>query len=57
MNSDGAKFNEDYFIMTLLFAYEPETRQRIENWCEDSHKPGLGTSYNALLTIKPSQRT
>lgn len=26
----------------------------MEDWCEASHKPGSGTSYNALLTIKPS---
>ena len=54
VNSGGTKLNEDDFIMTLLSVYEPETRQRIEDWCEDSHKPGVGTSYNALLTIKPS---
>ena len=54
VNSGGTKLNEDDFIMTLLSVYKPETRQRIEDWCEDSHKPGVGTSYNALLTIKPS---
>lgn len=54
VNSGGTKLTEDDFIMTLLSVYEPETRQRIEDWCEDSHKPGVGTSYNALLTIKPS---
>lgn len=54
VNSGGTKLNEDDFIMTLLSVYEPETRQRIEDWCEDSHRPGVGTSYNALLTIKPS---
>lgn len=26
----------------------------MEDWCAASHKPGSGTSYNALLTIKPS---
>ena len=26
----------------------------MEDWCEASHKPRSGTSYNALLTIKPS---
>ncbi len=54
VNSGGTKLTEDDFIMTLLSVYEPETRQRIEDWCEASHKPGVGTSYNALLTIKPS---
>lgn len=54
VNSGGTKLNEDDFIMTLLSVYEPETRQRIEDWCENSHKPGVGTSYNALITIKPS---
>lgn len=54
VNSGGTKLNEDDFIMTLLSVYEPETRQRIENWCADSHKPGAGTSYNPLLVVKPS---
>lgn len=54
VNSGGTKLTEDDFIMTLLSVYEPQTRQRIEDWCEASHKPGVGTSYNALLTIKPS---
>lgn len=54
VNSGGTKLTEDDFIMTLLSVYEPETRQRIEDWCEDSHKPGAGTSHNPLLTIKPS---
>lgn len=54
VNSGGTKLNEDDFIMTLLSVYEPETRQRIEDWCEASRKPGIGTSYNALLKIKPS---
>lgn len=54
VNSGGTKLTEDDFIMTLLSVYEPQTRQRIEDWCEASHKPGAGTSYNALLTVKPS---
>lgn len=54
VNSGGTKLTEDDFIMTLLSVYEPETRQRIEDWCETSHKPGNGTSYNTLLTIEPS---
>ena len=54
VNSGGTKLTEDDFIMTLLSVYESETRQRMEDWCEVSHKPGSGTSYNALLTIKPS---
>lgn len=54
VNSGGTKLTEDDFIMTPLSVYEPETRQRMEDWCEVSHKPGSGTSYNALLTIKPS---
>lgn len=54
VNSGGTKLTEDDFIMTLLSVYEPETRQRIEDWCEASNKPGTGTSYNALLTVKPS---
>lgn len=54
VNSGGTKLTEDDFIMTLLSVYEPETRQRIEDWCEASHKPGVSTSYNALLVVKPS---
>lgn len=42
------------YALTLLSVYEPETRHRIEDWCEASHKPGTGASYNALLTVKPS---
>lgn len=54
VNSGGTKLTEDDFIMTLLSVYEPQTRQRIEDWCEASHKPGTETSYNALLTVKPN---
>lgn len=54
VNSGGTKLTEDDFIMTLLSVYEPETRQRIEDWCEASRTPGIGTSYNALLAVKPS---
>lgn len=54
VNSGGTKLTEDDFIMTLLSVYEPQTRQRIEDWCEASHTPGTETSYNALLTVKPS---
>lgn len=53
VNSGGTELTEDDFIMTLLSVYEPETRQRIEDWCEDSHKPSTGTSYNPLLVFKP----
>ncbi len=54
VNSGGTKLTEDDFIMTLLSVYEPEARKRIEDWCEASHTPGTGTSYNALLAVKPS---
>lgn len=54
VNSGGTKLTEDDFIMTLLSVYEPMTRQRIEDWCAASRKPGACTSYNALLTVKPS---
>jgi hypothetical protein len=54
VNSGGTKLTEDDFIMTLLSVYEPQTRQRIEDWCETSHRPGTGTSYNPLLVVKPS---
>ena len=54
VNSGGTKLNEDDFIMTLLSVYEPETRQRIEDWCANSRKPGTGTSYNPLIAVKPS---
>ncbi len=54
VNSGGTKLTEDDFIMTLLSVYEPQTRRRIEDWCEESRRPGIGTSYNALLTVRPS---
>lgn len=54
VNSGGTKLNEDDFIMTLLSVYDPVMRARIEDWCEASRRPGPGTSYNALLAIKPS---
>lgn len=54
VNSGGTKLNEDDFIMTLLSVYDPKTRKRIEDWCEKSHTPGSGTSFNPLLTVKPS---
>lgn len=54
VNSGGTKLTEDDFIMTLLSVYEPQTRQRIENWCETSHRPTTGTSYTPLLVVKPS---
>lgn len=54
VNSGGTKLSEDDFIMTLLSVYEPEMRQRIEDWCEQSRVPGSGTSYNPLLAVKPS---
>lgn len=53
VNAGGTKLTEDDFIMTLLSVYEPKTRKRIEDWCEASHKPGAGTSYNPLLVFKP----
>lgn len=54
VNSGGTKLTENDFIMTLLSVYEPQTRQRIEDWCEDSHKPSEGTSYNPLIILEPS---
>ncbi|MCI6584887.1 MAG: hypothetical protein MSC45_07455 [Mobiluncus sp.] len=54
VNSGGTKLNEDDFIMTLLSVYDPKTRKRIEDWCEKSHTPGSGTSFNPLLAVKPS---
>ncbi len=54
VNSGGTKLNEDDFIMTLLSVYEPQTRKRIEDWCEASGKPATGTSYNHLIKIKTS---
>lgn len=54
VNSGGQRLYEDDFIMTLLSVYEPEMRERIERFCENSHKPAPKTSYNPLLTIKTS---
>lgn len=54
VNSGGQRLNEDDFIMTLLSVYEPQMREHIERFCEDSHKPAPKTSYNPLLTVKAS---
>lgn len=49
VNSQGQSLKQDDFIMTLLSVYEPEMRSRIEKFCEDSHVPADGTSYNHLV--------
>lgn len=49
VNSQGQSLKQDDFIMTLLSVYEPEMRSRIEKFCEDSHIPADGTSYNHLI--------
>lgn len=54
VNSGGQKLNEDDFIMTLISVYEPDMRTKIERFCEESHKPAQGTSYNPLLVVKAS---
>lgn len=52
--NSGAKLTENDFIMILLSVYEPQTRQRIEDWREDSHKPSEDTSCNPLIILEPS---
>lgn len=49
VNSQGQSLKQDDFIMTLLSVYEPEMRSRIGKFCEDSHVPADGTSYNHLV--------
>lgn len=53
VNSGGQSLKQDDFIMTLLSVYEPETRERIERFCEDSYRPVSGTSYNPLIRLTP----
>ena len=54
VNSQGQSLKQDDFIMTLLSVYEPELRKRIERFCEDTHKPAPGTSYNQLAQVTPT---
>ncbi|KUH59333.1 DUF262 domain-containing protein [Olsenella umbonata] len=54
VNSQGQTLKQDDFIMTLLSVYEPGMRNRIEGFCEDSHRPAKGTSYNPLITVTPT---
>lgn len=53
VNSGGQTLKQDDFIMTLLSVYEPEMRSRIEKFCEGSHKPAKGTSFNPLIELTP----
>ena len=54
VNSKGQALKQDDFIMTLLSVYEPEMRARIEAFCENSHTPAQGTSYNHLIKLSPT---
>ena len=54
VNSQGQALKQDDFIMTLLSVYEPEMRERIERFCEDSHIPAQNTSYNPLIKVSPT---
>lgn len=54
MNSQGQALKQDDFIMTLLSVYEPAMRERIEEFCAQSHAPAKGTSYNPLMTVSPT---
>lgn len=54
VNSQGQPLKQDDFIMTLLSVYEPEMRERIERFCQESHTPANNTSYNALIAVTPT---
>lgn len=54
VNSKGQALGQDDFIMTLLSVYEPEMRERIEEFCAKSHVPAQGTSYNPLIVVSPT---
>ena len=54
VNSKGQALGQDDFIMTLLSVYEPEMRERIEEFCAKSHVPSHGTSYNPLIKVSPT---
>lgn len=54
VNSQGQALKQDDFIMTLLSVYEPEMRERIERFCEESHIPAQNTSYNPLIKVSPT---
>ncbi len=53
VNSGGQKLNENDFILTLLSVYAKEDRDKIDSFCEKSHIPAAGTSYNNLLVVEP----
>ena len=53
VNSGGQKLNENDFILTLLSVYAKEDRDKIDSFCEKSHIPAAGTSYNNLLIVEP----
>lgn len=54
VNSKGQALGQDDFIMTLLSVYEPEMRERIEEFYAKSHVPAQGTSYNPLIVVSPT---
>ncbi|WP_314026446.1 DUF262 domain-containing protein [Olsenella uli] len=54
VNSKGQALGQDDFIMTLLSVYEPEMRERIEEFCAKSHVPAQETSYNPLIVVSPT---
>lgn len=50
VNSGGQKLNEQNFIETILAVYDNEVHDKINQFCEQAHKPAEGTSYNHILT-------
>lgn len=54
VNSKSQALGQDDFIMTLLSVYEPEMRERIEEFCVNSHVPAHGISYNPLIKVSPT---
>ena len=56
VNSGGVKLNENDFIMTLISVSNPELRDKIEEFCEESSNATKGgKAYNKLIDLKPQQ--
>jgi hypothetical protein len=52
VNSGGQNLNENNFIETLLAVYDNVSHRKIMKFCEDSHTPQEGTSYNQILKVE-----
>jgi hypothetical protein len=52
INSKGQNLNESDFISTLLSVYNQDIRIKIEQFCENTHKPDSHTSFNDLIHVE-----